>query len=530
MRATSAAVLAVALACPVCAASAGEAERVERVGTSRQGTRGIDSIETAQPLPFGDLILSGRGEYFRSTGFFAAGDRHKRAIWRGMLAFSPYGPFDLAVSWSSTLNRNTALQQATQALGDPTLALKASFPLVSGLAVGASAQLVMPTSEDGQQFASDALSFTGLGIVSYDLSPSLVLACNAGYRLDNSRKLFVEDFPAEQATMMRFVADVATANQIIGGVGALGRVAVSDAIFIAPYLEVNAAFAPGTSGENPLRASVGVKTMLGARGLVELSVGGDYRLSGAPKEGGKLPGLPPWQVHAALALHMSTLGAPVAAPHVCEASPACDAEHPCAAGLSCLTGHCGIIKEVAKEVVKEVVKDKPTFILAGTVTDVAAKRPLAGATVQMTGFEGTALTTDKDGKFKSWPLVVDEGILQLSVAAPGYRPTQQTVAKGPVNETKAIDLPLVPADKQTPGQLKGQLKDEASGKPVAGLVVIPALNKKIKAAADGGFEAELVAGRYDVMISSPRYTTQTKSIVISSGEVVILNIDMAKRR
>ena len=78
--------------------------------------------------------------------------------------------------------------------------------------------------------------------------------------------------------------------------------------------------------------------------------------------------------------------------------------------------------------------------------------------------------------------------------------------------------------------MKGSIKDGRSGKPIKGDIFIPALSKRIQADKDGTFDAELKAGRYQVLISAPKYVTQKKEIEIRAGEVVILNLDMVGRR
>jgi len=498
--------------------------------TTRRATLGIDRVEVAAPLPAGEVILGASADYFTAGGLFQAGDRHRRAGWLGVLGLSVWGPLDFALGWSSTSNTNTpGLAQPTQTTGDPTLTTKASFALPDGVGAGASVQLGIPTSIGGNGLAPSAFVLTGLGIVSYAPIANALVAFNAGYRLDQSRKLFLRDPPPEIDALMRFGANVARSNAALASFGALYRVEVTNAVRLSPFVELSGAFSPGAAAaENPLRATLGLKGFLRAS-AIELCLAGDVRLHGAPVADGKLPGLPPWELHAGVAIHLPESSREPRAKEIakCEAPTTCSEATPCAAPQACVDGRCLLVKEVEKDVVREPA---PTFIVTGTVTNALDKKPIAGASVTLSGFDDIGLATDKDGRWKSWPLPVDVGLLQVSVTAPGYKPGKQTLPKGPANTIRQLPLALTSIDSKVPGQLRGQLNDQASGNPLGGLITVPAQKKKVEVGAEGTFTVELPAGRYTIIISNPRYQTQTKEITIGAGEVVILNIDLTKRR
>jgi len=503
--------------------------------TTRRATRGFDRVDIAVPLRAGDAVLGANTDYFTARSMFQASDRHRRVAWFGVLGLSTFGPLDLALGWSTTSNANSpGLSDPARTLGDPTILAKGSFALTRALAAGASMQLGVPTSEDGTRLALDAFTLTSLAIASFAPTANAVVALNAGYRIDHSRKLFAVEPPVEIGSLIRFSAGVAKRDTAIVALGALYRVPVAEALRLSPYVELDGAFAPGAaSRENPLRATLGATAVLGARGVFELTVAGAYRLRGAPVSDGTLPGLPPWELHAGFAIRMAAFGQSPAATSAtggASALPRCVTSASCPSGQSCLEGQCTLVKEVDKEVVREVVRPPPVFFLAGTVTSSADQRPVADATVKLSGFEGVVLASGKDGKWKSWPLPLDDGILKVSVTAAGFRPAEQMTPKGPANETKQLTLALTPTDKAVPSQLRVQLKDRATGKSVGGLVTIPSLGKKLPVAGTGTLETELPAGRYNLIVSSPHLQTQSKEITLVPGELVILNLDLGKSR
>jgi len=77
--------------------------------------------------------------------------------------------------------------------------------------------------------------------------------------------------------------------------------------------------------------------------------------------------------------------------------------------------------------------------------------------------------------------------------------------------------------------LKGSISDAHTGKPVRATVAIAGAKARVKVDDDGSFAVELKPGRYELVISSPRHVTQTKSVLLRPGDVVILNVDMTPR-
>lgn len=498
-------------------------------GRSERGTLGLNHLESAIPLRAGSVVLTLTGKYSTTSDLFVQGDTNERHAQRLGLVWAPIEMLAISVSQSTVSNKHSmSTPNTVQSLGDPTLGLKLSSLLGAALGVGLSAEVLLPTSAGGTGLATDAYVVSISGLTSYLAAPWLVLTANAGYRLDNSRKIFNPN--RELTAPQRFTAHIAEVDQIVAGLGAGAYFSSAERFAWGLFTEVTAGMGMGTSfSENPLLASLGARVLPLGRQNLELVFGADVRLSGAPsRENDALPGLPPWEAFARLSTPLGgsteevvLASAPASRPSGCIA----DAE--CAAGQSCMDGVCSVLKEVVKEVVKEIEKVAPTFVVEGGVVDQTSGEPIGNAVVSFSGFNDSLLAVGyKSGKFRSWPIPASEGLMKIVVSAPGYRSAEQTISKGGGEPLKTALFKLQSLGEDATGEVKGSLKDSRRGTVLRGEIFIPALGKKIRTEADGSFAAALKAGRYQVLISAKKYVTQKKEIEIRAGDVVILNVDM----
>jgi hypothetical protein len=209
----------------------------------------------------------------------------------------------------------------------------------------------------------------------------------------------------------------------------------------------------------------------------------------------------------------------------------CSDNDDCGKGQTCTDHVCTITREVIREVTKEVPLAPPTFFIDGAVFDQTSGDPVSSAVVTIGGFETSPLAVDfRSGKFHSFPIPVGEGLIKVTVNAPNYRPSEQTIPRGTGDQATQLTFKLQSLGEAASGQIKGSIKNGRSGKPLKGEIFIPALGKRLTSDKDGLFEAELKAGRYQVLISAPKHVTQKKEIEIRAGEVVILNVDMVGKK
>jgi hypothetical protein len=492
------------------------------------GMRGAHRVDSGFPIRAGDLILMLGTEYSTANDLFATGDTNQRNSQYITAVWSPFTSFALSVRQSIVSNRNTAFTPTTtQNLGDPRIALKYAVPL-DKLGVGAVVAVTLPTSAHGNGLSPNAYILDGYGAASYLATDFLSVSANVGYRLDKSNKIFKRDILAVQ----RFTAGISQENAILGGLGIETNFKLGDMMVLGPFAEFSAAVAK----DGPMRATLGAKFSPFGMDNVELAVGADYAVAGVPKPpatatsaASKMAGIPPWEVFGAVAAHLGPkpkTTPTTAGPQLCTT----DAE--CKDGQVCVDGFCGKIKEVIKEVVKEVEKPAPAFTIEGGVFDQTSGEPVGNAVVAFSGVAGSALAVDyKTGTFKSWAIPCGEGLIKVSVAAPGYRPYEETIPKGKVGEAKSLTLKIQNAGEAAMGEIKGVLKDAANGNPIKnGQIFIPILSQKIKSDVEGKFSAQLKAGRYQVLISGPKYITQKKEVEIRAGDVVIFNVDMTSKK
>ncbi len=500
MRSSTAALLSL-----VCAtvAQAGE----PRAGSSLSLTRGLHRLESAEAMRPFELAIGVSADYFTASDFLAKGASNTYHAEHVLLALSLFPGLELGGSWSMKSNTNDGFApKAIESRGDPSTTLKYTFAMSDELRLGAVVHGLFPTSPQGTGIKGSALSFGGAALASYHVSPAMQLVGNVGYKLDRSGQLFKRELTRAQ----QFAASVSKVDVLTYGVGAGGLFGVSEAFALGGFLELAGELASsvGFAG-SPLRASAGLRSLMLEDDRLEIVVGADLRLAGAPPDGRELPGVPPWQAFARLVARLEPLGGREAPPPP-PPPPV-------------------VIAEPEPPPPEPVPEPPKLFEVAGLVLDKASGAALVGAKVTFSGI-AEPVTTGEGGAFKSSPMEVSDGLMQLKVEAPGYHPGEHTMARGPANGVAEVKLELVAVGKHTPGVLRGSIKDARTGDVIAGTVTIPSIKRKLEVGKDGSFSTELTAGRYEVIISSPKLQPQTKVIEIRAGDVVILNIDMSPRR
>jgi hypothetical protein len=496
-------------------------------GAGERGLRGVNKVEAATPLPDGTFTLTAAGRFSRASDFLGAGDTNTFSGARLVLAWQPIELLAVSASWSVVSNRNNQAEpRTTQSLGDPTIGVKLTHLLTPKFGIGFNSVFTIPTSAGGSGLDASAFVWDNSVLVSHLTLPWLALSANAGFKLDNTDKIFGS---REISRAQRFTASIATVNQVLLGVGADTHFLVGERAALGPFAELTAGLGTGARvGESPILATIGTRFLPKGKDFVDIAVGADIRLAGEPQDNStRLPGIAPWQLFGRISVHLGGKseggGTTVIADHSCQS------DSDCGSGQVCQQNVCTVIKEVVREV--EVAKTLPTFVIEGAVYDQTSGEPVSSAVVTFSGYEQSPLAVDyKTGKFRSFPLPVGEGLIKVTVTAPNYRPADQTVQRGTGETVTTLAFKVSALGEAALGNIKGSIKDGRSGKPLKGEIFIPALGKRIQSDKDGSFEAELKAGRYQVLISAPHYQTQKKDIEIRAGEVVILNLDMVGRR
>jgi hypothetical protein len=496
-------------------------------GSSERGTRGVNRVEAAVPMPDGTWVLTASGRFSHNSSLLADGDTDTFSGASFVLAWQPIELLALTASWNVVSNKNDmADPRTTQSLGDPTLGIKLTHVFGQRLGVGLNSVLTLPTSAGGSGLAPKAFILDSRALVSYSPQQWLSLSANAGYRLDNTKKIFGN---REISSAQRYTAGIAEKGQMVAGIGADTFFLFGEKAAAGPFAEVTGMFASGAKSE--LLASLGGRLQPAGKNVVDITVGADIRVSGKPPQTlPTLPGLAPWMIFARLSVYLGH-GADEGSGVIVQTKNTCSDDDDCGKGQQCLDHVCTVTREVVREVTREVAKAEATFVIDGAVFDQTSGEVVSSAIITLSGYEQSPLAVDyKTGKFRSFPIPVGEGLMKVSVSAPNYRAADQTIPRGSGDSVQTVVFKIQSLGEQALGQMKGSLKDGRSGKPLKGDIFIPALSKRIQADKDGNFEAELKAGRYQVLISAPKYVTQKKEIEIRAGEVVILNLDMVGRR
>lgn len=497
-------------------------------GTSSRGTLGINRLEAAAPLSAGEWVLNLGAAYSSADDFFDDGGENERVRQFFNVTWSPIEQLELSFRQSTVSNRNDAAEvRTTQSLGDPAFAAKFSTLLTPEIGVGGLVSFIIPTSAGGSGLDPDGFVLDADLLASYFVSPYLQATLNVGYRVDNSRDIFRRPDELLSAPQ-RFTASVSELDMVTYGVGVEAQFPVATDFFIDPYVEITGGLpmSPGDSTEAPLLASLGAKVMPFGKTSAEFNVGSDIRLSGAPDTTlNELPGLPPWEAFLRLAIHLNAPGPTQSAGSIVR-SGTCELNSDCPEGTTCGPENI-CIREVEKPVIVEKAPD--TFSITGGVFEKNTGEAVGQAVVKITG-EPMYAVDYKTGAFGPIPMNTGEGLLQVVVEAPGYRAATQQVQRGKKDDTVALKFELESLGSEAIGEIRGSLKDARSGRPIRGQIFIPVLNRKIRVDRTGRFAARVRANRYQVLITSKGYVTQKKDIEIRAGDVIILNVDLAKGR
>ncbi|MDD5309519.1 MAG: carboxypeptidase regulatory-like domain-containing protein [Deltaproteobacteria bacterium] len=170
----------------------------------------------------------------------------------------------------------------------------------------------------------------------------------------------------------------------------------------------------------------------------------------------------------------------------------------------------------------------PPAELAGFVHDQASTgKPVAGAVVQYVGHELNPQVSDKDGRFRSYPLPA--GKVALTVTAGGFEDGSFTV-EVPASGLVAVDCPLVAAPVPETGKLAVRVTDPG-GAPLAGMTVEvtgPTQASPVTG-ADGRFEIEVKEGGYTLTVDTAGYLRRQETVTTRLGATSQVEISLSAK-
>ncbi len=414
----------------------------------------------------------------------------------------------LGLSISNLGNYNSLrLPTTSQVVGDPRLSLRFAMPLAQQFAVAVEALAMLPTSSDGIGLAWQATSPSLTTSLSYFSPFHLEVNLKLGLRLMRNALAFSGNIPP----VLRYAGQLADAGIADTAIGLNYRLSVVKYFSVRPYLnallsvpvyQVDSAAGLSAGGGGGVRFGIGHNDDLSVELGAQINfVRHDPNLIA-------LPATAPWLLHAGLLYHFNPFSEKAGS------TPA------------------PVVKTVYKEkqVIKEVVKEVPpaTGQVLGQVIDKKTRQPVVNAIIQVVGSSASPLSVGgSDAKFKTFPLLANKPF-KLKIVAPGYNSVETNVMVAP-DQQRSVTIELLRSGELQYGEIRGTIKNNR-GKAIAANIVAVGV-KKGRTKTDpktGRFSLKLPVGQHNVIVSAKKYRSQKKKIQLRPGDVVILNVDMAR--
>ncbi len=465
--------------------------------SAQTGMPGLRKTQRAVPFMKHGLTFGYGLDFTKSSDLILSSDTVERHAQTLSLTYAPHARFALGLHHRIVTTKNAL--EAVQLIGDPALEARYNFPLLTNLTVGAGSSLMFPTSSTNSSIAFDSPRFDISGTATYRPRTWLEASTTLGYRLDRT----LGSAPATVNATRRFGFGWSDSQQFTYAMGLTGIWDAHRYVGVAPFVELSGALTNrGSMSRQPVIASVGLNTLLLPSRQLEVGIGTDVGLNGAPGSSNPLSGVAKWDLFFRITMHMSAAPTPIVPTQT---------------------------KTVIQEKIKEIVRSPDTFKIHGKIVSTDTKKPIPGAVIDIAG-EATHISPDPaTGEFTTWALTIGEGLYQIKTTAGGYLMNEITVAPGKKDEIKEIVIALQPVTGRQGGIMKGSLKNAETGATLAGTVFIPSLEKQIPTDANGQFQFNVPIGNYPVLITSPGYITQKKEIQVRHGDVIIINIDLTQK-
>ena len=169
-----------------------------------------------------------------------------------------------------------------------------------------------------------------------------------------------------------------------------------------------------------------------------------------------------------------------------------------------------------------ILPTTPTGSVTGTVQDSQTAVGIANALVSLTP-GGPSTLTSSNGAF-GFPML-PAGPYAVSASAPGYEPGRATVTVTADHNTN-LNLHLVSTTGG--GSVQGVVKSDATGKAVAGTVVILTPGSMATVTDGGGYYgfASVTAGTYTLTVTAAGYQPYSQTIGVKSGHTDQINVSL----
>lgn len=479
-----------------------------RMPAGPNGMPGGAHVGTAVFAPRGSFMLHAGAGYGRRSALLGADHRVSRGLGNFAFAYAPLDGLMFGVALDGRVDKHAGLAAADDGyVGDPRLFVRGGRQLGS-LGIAGEVTLLVP-GKDAPSFAARAATVDARLIGSY-LARAAVISANVGYRLDRS------------ANAVSNRSSLSVADQSSLGLSEFSALLVGAHAYVPFGLayataEFSADIYTGSGAPGPaMRGRLGVGYWV----TPKLAVYGFG-------QGGKSDGV----TASAIAAGLIPL-VPYESTFVAGAGLSLAFGGPARKGFVVATTRCAHPENPDPN--DPADKDCPpkvqaTAHVSGQVRDDGGQ-PMAGATIAIAVADkrGSA-NTDTKGRYMIGDLPI--GDAKIDVLVDGKKPFSRGVVL--VAGANAID-DIVLETVLPPGELRGVVRAQSTGRPVMAKIEIAATEKvpakNVTPAADGTFAIELPPGTYTVAITADGYAAQSISVVIPANNVLIKNVDLVKKR
>ncbi|HET9625782.1 MAG TPA: carboxypeptidase-like regulatory domain-containing protein [Kofleriaceae bacterium] len=473
---------------------------------------GGQRVATAQTLAPGTLAFAALSGFGYRKSLLSADHTMDRAIGELAVAFVPLRDLTIGLSLDGRYDHHAGFAAMTDDgfVGDPHLLVRFAAPVTASgrVTLGAQGNLWVP-GKDAPSIVGAATSVDLRGLLTIETGAGLVSG-NAGFRIDNSAQSI--DHPER----------LSVEDQVSLGVSRY-HAATAGLAFLAPIgarmyvdLEASTDVFVGAGAPDPIfrgGATFGVE-LTGALTLL------------AFVEAAKVPGI---------------LYSAARADHV----PLVPYEPNITGGLG-LQARFGTAARPAPRGSAGgdvVVNARPADVAVVETADVSgivfddAGKPVVAAnvTVRLKNHTATAVTDGRGaytiarlpiGQTVGGKTTLDDTAAEVTAELPSRKPavTTLTLAKG-ANAAPPLSLePTLP-----PGQLKGVIRNVASGRPIGNATVtIEPGGTTATSSSDGQFSIDLPPGHYTITVTAKGLAQQKLDVDIPKNSVAIKNIDLRK--
>jgi hypothetical protein len=489
--------LGVCLVGVLCAPS--HAQESTTVGISASALPGYAHVG-APERPAGTFSVAADAGYANWESIGGAGASHHRIV--GSLSLGAAAT-DWLLVWGNLSGYYSRHRQGgatdSSEVGLPSLGLRA-YHGTGTFSYGAEAEVKFP-GRDAPSVDFKALTPELRALAGFDPNGPLVLGAFVGFRLDRTSKA-APDVLAFSAGD-RVALDASQYNAVPFGVAVGARL---DPLLV--FAELSGDPLLGVPVRvSPLRATLGARQALSARWQAELLASAG--LSSRPKDPfgpDVVPFEPRFSTSLGLRYTFGTAAEPASQPTPEQPPKAKPEPKP-------------------EQMVKPAPVERSSRV-QGVVRD-AEGTPLPQVDVKLhAGDQELTTTTDSEGRyaFESVP----KGEAELEFETVDYQPARASVTipgDGKPVDVVATTLKLEALSTQIQG-----LVQTFEGEPLAATIRITPPGDEHQSGADGRFVLDVAPGRYTVLVSKPGFVTQTHDVVVGDKEVVVINVDLRRKK